>query len=72
MRAEKENRRRVKISSREFIRYLRKKDRKDVIYIYRTGRCFKGCPGTVYEYRGVTLSARYYPGKKKAAQGAGK
>ena len=72
LRAEKEKRRRVKVLPEDLIRHLRKKDRKDVIYIYRTGRCFKGCPGTPYEYQGVTLSARYYPGKKKAAQGAGK
>lgn len=71
LRSQKENRRRVEISTEEFIRYLRKKDRKDVIYIYRTGRQIKGCPRTPYEYHGGTLSAGYYPGKKKAAPKAG-
>ena len=63
MRAKKENRRPIEISTKEFARYLRNKKRKDVIYIYRTGRKAKGVPGTMNEYVGFTYSAGLYLGK---------
>ena len=72
-RAVKENRRPFKITTQEFIRHLKNKKRKDVIYIYRTGRGVKGRGlSTSEEYVGKYLSARFYPGqKKKAEKGAG-
>jgi 4-amino-4-deoxy-L-arabinose transferase len=72
-RARKENRRPVEISTDEFVKHLRNRNRKDVIYIFRTGRAVRNRRlSSPDEYVGKYLSARYYPGQKKAEQGAGK
>lgn len=66
-RAKKENRRRVGISTAEFNRYLKNKNRKDVVYIFRTGKPAK-LRGVkpADEFAGEGVSARFYPGRKTA------
>ena len=73
LRARKENRRPVEISTQEFVKYLKNKKRKDVIYIFRTGRAIRNRGlFSREEHIGKTLTARFYPGqKKKATQGDG-